>query len=63
MLTLEIKSNETNALQIEETQVLQANTLQKNCQESKRLTWYINPFYKKLIWKGRATSFLVFWTL
>ena len=54
MLTLEIKSNETNALQIEETQVLQANMLQKNCQESKRLTLYINPFYKKLIWKGRA---------
>ena len=54
MLTLEIKSNETNALQIEETQVLQANMWQKNCQESKRLTLYINPFYKKLIWKGRA---------
>ena len=34
MVTFEINSNEANALQIEETQVLQANRLQKNCQES-----------------------------
>ena len=35
MVTFEINSNETNVLQIKETQVSQTNALQKNCQESK----------------------------
>ena len=34
MIAFEINSNEANVLQTEETQVLQANRLQKNCQES-----------------------------
>ena len=33
MVTSEIISKEANALQIDETQVLKANGLQKNCQE------------------------------
>ena len=35
MVTFKINSSESNAPQIEETQVLQKNRLQKNYQESK----------------------------
>ena len=45
MVTFEINSKEANSLQIEETQVLHANMLQMNCQESKSPAWYITFFF------------------
>ena len=41
IVTFEFNSKEANALQIEETQVLQANMLRTKCQESKNPARYI----------------------
>ena len=45
MVTFKISSNQANALQIEETQILQTNMLQKNYQESKSPARHITPFF------------------
>ena len=59
MVTFEINSNEANALQIKETQVLQATMLQKNCQESKIPTSYITSYFIRNLMK-RYKIFLIF---